>query len=252
MASPTNPLKIAVQAGTLLKGIWLCMGSQIAAEIAGHAGFDWCLIDGEHAPYDPTNIRAQLIALAGTPAHALVRVPVAEDWILKQMLDIGAQNLLVPMVNTADQARHIVSATRYPLQGHRGMGADIARVSGFGATPNYAATANDNICLFVQAESVQAIDNLEEICAVPGVDGVFIGPADLACDMGYRDQMGHPDVVQLIGQAIARITASGKTAGIISASATDRARYVEQGVTFLGMGAEVSILARGLRALAAE
>src|SRR6056297_216523 len=139
MPAPTNRLKSDLAAGKLLRGIWLNLGSGLVAEMAGNAGFDWCLIDGEHGPWDPAAIRAQLIALAATPAEAVVRVPVAEDWVLKQALDLGAQTVLVPMVDSAAQARAVVRACRYPPDGGRGQGAMVARAAGYGAVPDYTA-----------------------------------------------------------------------------------------------------------------
>jgi 4-hydroxy-2-oxoheptanedioate aldolase len=245
-------LKSDLAAGRLCKGIWLNLGSPLVAELAGNSGFDWCLIDGEHGPWDPTAIRAQLMALAATPAQAVVRVPVAEDWVIKQALDLGVQTLLVPMVDSAEEAAAVVRACRYPPQGVRGQGALVARATGFNAIADYTTNANDEICILVQAESRAALVDLDRIAAVDGVDGVFIGPADLAADMGHRDDPGHPDVQAAIAAAIPRIRAAGKAAGIILGTAEARAAAVAQGVNFLGMGSEATLLADALRALAAE
>lgn len=250
MPAPNNPLKAALAAGRLQKGIWLNLASPLIAEIAGHAGFDWCLIDGEHSPWDPAAIRAQLIGLAGTGAAPVVRVPVDTPWILKQVLDLGVQTVLVPMVNSADQARAIVRGLRYPPKGIRGLGASVARASGFGAQADYAANANDQICCLVQAESRAAIAAVTDIANVDGVDGVFIGPADLAADMGYRDNPAHPDVRAAIDGAISQILAAGKVAGILSFSRDDYRAYARAGVTFLGIGSDANLLATGLHDLA--
>lgn len=252
MPAPRNRLKSDLAAGRLCKGIWLNLGSPLVAELAGNSGFDWCLIDGEHGPWDPTAIRAQLMALAATPAQAVVRVPVAEDWVIKQALDLGVQTLLVPMVDSAEEAAAVVRACRYPPQGVRGQGALVARATGFNAIADYTTNANDEICILVQAESRAALVDLDRIAAVDGVDGVFIGPADLAADMGHRDDPGHPDVQAAIAAAIPRIRAAGKAAGIILGTAEARAAAVAQGVNFLGMGSEATLLADALRALAAE
>ncbi|MFV1876444.1 HpcH/HpaI aldolase family protein [Nioella sp.] len=252
MPAPRNSLKSELAAGRLCKGIWLNLGSPLVAELAGNSGFDWCLIDGEHGPWDPTAIRAQLMALAATPAQAVVRVPVAEDWVIKQALDLGVQTLLVPMVDSAEEAAAVVRACRYPPQGVRGQGALVARATGFNAIADYTTNANDEICILVQAESRAALADLDRIAAVKGVDGIFIGPADLAADMGHRDDPGHPDVQAAIADAIPLIRAAGKAAGIILGSPQARADAVARGVNFLGMGSEATLLADALRALAAE
>ncbi|QBY00331.1 2-keto-3-deoxy-L-rhamnonate aldolase [Rhodophyticola sp. CCM32] len=252
MPAPENTLKAALKAGRMQRGLWLNLGSDIAAEMAGQAGFDWCLIDAEHAPFDPATIRSQLIALAGSGTASVLRVPVNCDWVLKQVLDLGVQTVLVPMVDTAGQARDAVRACRYPPEGVRGMGAGVARAGGFGAFADYQSNANDEICVLVQAESRAALDNLDAICTVEGVDGVFIGPADLAADMGYRDDLENPSVMKAVDGAIGTILSHGKTAGIISFSAEARAHYTGLGVTFLGMGSEASALARAIYTLAAE
>ncbi|WP_224814818.1 HpcH/HpaI aldolase/citrate lyase family protein [Hasllibacter sp. MH4015] len=250
MAAPHNTLKAALAEGRVQRGLWLNLPGPVPAEIAGAAGFDWCLIDGEHGPWDPTGIRDQLIALAATGTQAVVRVPVAEDWIIKQALDLGAQTLLIPMINSAEEARAVVRACRYPPQGVRGMGAMVARAGGYGATERYAATANDQICILVQAESRAAMDDLAEITAVDGVDGVFIGPADLGADMGYRDDLANPDLWTAVGAGIETIRAGGKAPGIIVSGAEAEAKMLELGVTFLGCGSDASLLHKALSALA--
>lgn len=252
MPAPENRLKARLAAGVVQRGLWLNLGSALVAEMAGQSGFDWCLVDGEHGPWDPTAIRAQLMALAATPAEAVVRVPVAEDWVLKQALDLGAQTVLVPMVDSAEQARAVVRACRYPPEGVRGQGALVARASGFNRIADYTVNANAEICVLVQAESRAALEALDDIAAVDGVDGVFIGPADLAADMGHRDDPGHPDVRAAIAVAIPRIRAAGKAAGIILGTPEARAWALDLGVTFLGMGAEATLLSEALHRLAGE
>ncbi len=249
MAAPVNELKAALAEGRMQRGLWLNLPGMVTAEMAGRAGFDWCLIDGEHGPWDPSGIRDQLIALAGTGTHAVVRVPVAEDWIIKQALDLGVQTLLVPMVNSAEEARAVVRACRYPPDGVRGMGAMVARAGEFGGTADYPASANDQICILVQAESQAAIDELAEITAVEGVDGVFIGPADLGADMGYRDSLSDPDLWVTVAKGIETIRSGGKSAGIIVSGAEAEAKMRELGVTFLGCGSDASLLQAGLMEL---
>lgn len=252
MPAPINALKAALARGEMQRGLWLNLPGVITAELAGNAGFDWCLIDGEHGPWDPSAIRAQLMALATTPAAAVVRVPVAEDWVIKQALDLGVQTLLVPMVNSAAEADAVVRACRYPPEGVRGMGAMVARAGQYGGTDAYAATANDQICILVQAESARAMAELEAITAVDGVDGVFIGPADLGADMGYRDDLGNAELWELIEAGIGKIRAGGKAAGIIVGGAAAEARMVAAGVNFLGCGSDATLLQNALSALAGQ
>lgn len=250
MAAPINTLKVALARGDVQRGLWLNLPGVVTAEIAGQAGFDWCLIDGEHGPWDPSAIRDQLVALSATPTPAVVRVPVAQEWIIKQALDLGAQTLLVPMVNSAEDAASVVRACRYAPEGTRGMGAMIARAGGFGVTQEYSATANDQICILVQAESRAAMDNLQEITAVEGVDGVFIGPADLGADMGYRDDLGNAALWDVVEAGIRTIRAGGKAAGIIGGGLEMEPRLVAAGINFYGCGGDVGALQAGLAALA--
>jgi 4-hydroxy-2-oxoheptanedioate aldolase len=249
MPAPINTLKSAMGQGQLLRGLWLSLGSDIVTDIAGRAGFDWCLVDGEHGPWDPTVIRRQLMVLAGTGTSAVVRVPVNADWLLKQALDMGAQSVMVPMVNSAAEARAAVAACRYPPQGVRGSGGPTMRAGGYGAIADYAATANDQICVLVQAESRAAMADLAQIAAVDGVDCVFIGPADLAADMGLRDDMGNPALWAEIRRGVGVITAAGKTAGII-VSPGMAADMVDAGVRFLGLGSDSGTVTESLRNLA--
>lgn len=251
MPAPINDLKAALAKGRVMRGLWLNLPGVVTAEMAGRAGFDWCLLDGEHGPWDPAGLRAQLVALAATGTNAVVRVPVGEDWVLKQVLDLGAQSVLVPMVNSAAQATQVVRACRYPPEGVRGMGAMVARAGAFGAIGNYPATANDQICVLVQAESRAALDDLDAITAVDGVDGVFIGPADLGADMGFRDELNHPELWAAIEEAVATIRKGGKAAGIIVSGAEAEARMLAWGINFLGCGSDAGLLQAGLAALAA-
>ncbi|MFZ3583483.1 HpcH/HpaI aldolase family protein [Loktanella sp. DJP18] len=247
-----NSLKTRLQAGEVLTGIWLSSASSLMAELAGRAGFDWCLIDGEHSPQSLPDMFPLLQALAATPTPAVVRIPAAEDWMVKQALDLGAHAVLVPLVHDADTARRMASAMRYPPDGHRGMGAAMARASGFGAVTSYVHQANRNACLIVQAESRAALDNIDEIAAIPGVDGVFIGPADLSADLGFVGQPEHPLVDAAIDHIIARTKAAGKFAGILTFNPDRIAKYRDMGVEFLGVGGDVAIMGKALRALALQ
>ena len=247
-----NSLKRGLQRGDVQYGIWLSTGSATCAEIAGNVGFDWCLIDGEHAANTLTETVPQLHALelSGTPA--VMRVASADDWMIKHALDQGVQTIVVPMVDTADQAQKMARAMRYPPDGARGMGATLARASGFGNVADYVHQANAEVCLLVQAESRQAYENIDAIAATEGVDGVFIGPADLSADMGYPGQPDHPDVAKAIAYMIERITVAGKFVGTVTFDPQACAEYVKMGVTFLGIGGDALVLNHALKALLAE
>lgn len=249
MPAPENRLKRALLAGECQYGLWLDLGSDNVAEMAARAGFDWCLVDAEHGPNDLARIEGQLRAIAAGGAEAVVRVPVGQDWILKRVLDMGAQTVLVPMIDTAGEAAAMARAVRYPPHGNRGVAAAVARCSGWNLVPDYAANADAEVCLLVQAESRRAIANLDAILATEGVDGVFVGPADLAADMGYLDQPDAPAVRAVIDDAIGRIAAAGKIAGIIAFTPEDVARHAENGARFLGVGADAVVLSSALAAL---
>jgi len=250
MNVPENTFKTRLQAGEVLTGIWLSSASSLLAELAGRAGFDWCLIDGEHSPLSLSDMLPLLQALAATPASAVVRIPAAQDWMVKQALDMGAQAVLVPLVHDAAMAQHMASAMRYPPGGHRGMGAAMSRASGFGAMTHYVTQANLNACLIVQAESRAALDNIDAIAAVEGVDGAFIGPADLSADMGFVGQPERPEVDAAIDHIVARAHAAGKFAGVLTFNPDRIAKYRAMGVEFLGVGGDVAVLGTALRALA--
>lgn len=252
MPVPKNHFKAAIREDRLQIGLWLNMGEPLPAEIAGTAGFDWLVIDGEHGPNDLRSILAQLQALAAYPVEPVVRVPVGEPWMLKQVLDIGARTILVPMVDSAEQARELVRALRYPPKGIRGVGAAVGRASAFNTISDYADTAADEICLLVQAETMAAIADLENIAAVEGVDGVFIGPADLSADMGYLGRMEAPEVQEVIEKAIGTITGAGKAAGILTFSESLNRRYIDLGARFVAVGADVTEFAAALRSLASR
>ncbi|AKS45949.1 2,4-dihydroxyhept-2-enedioate aldolase [Octadecabacter temperatus] len=252
MPAPQNALKAALDDGDIQNGLWLTLASGAVAEIAGKAGFDWCLIDAEHGPNTLTTIQTQLQALAGTPAQAVVRVPSGEDWILKQVLDLGVQTVVVPMVNTAQQAALVASAVRYPGQGSRGMGATLARASGYGEIVDYVSSANEQIFLFVQIESTEAVENVDAIAATPGVDGIFVGPADLSADMGFVGQMDAPEVIAAIDHVYERAKAAGKAIGTVVFDASDFQNQIDKGVTFLGLGADSFALQTSLRTLASK
>jgi 4-hydroxy-2-oxoheptanedioate aldolase len=252
MPAPKNAFKAALKAGLPQIGLWLNTGEALPAEIAAGAGFDWLVIDSEHGPNDLRSIIDQMRAIAPSTSEPVVRPPSGETWFIKQLLDSGARTLLIPMVDTVEQAEALVQAVRYPPRGSRGLGAAVARASGFNAIADYAQTADDEICLLVQAETKTAIANLEAIAAVDGIDGIFIGPADLSADLGFIGRIEAPEVQEVIESAIGRIIAAGKPAGILTFSETLNRRYLDLGATFVAVGADVNELGSALRALASR
>ena len=244
-------VKSRLQAGKVQRGLWLGLGSAAGAEIASTTGLDWCLIDGEHGPYDIASIAEQARILG---PDACVRIPKAEDWMIKQVLDLGLHTVVVPMVDTPEQARAMACAMRYPSQafpqGTRGIGASLVRASGYNHDTGYLAEANDRVCLMVQAESATALANLEAICAVDGVDGVFIGPADLAASMGYLHNLDAPEVQTAIDDALRQISASGKIAGCLSFDPERAAHYIDMGAQFVAVASDVALLSTALRGVA--
>ena len=251
MSAPKNHFKSRLSDGHPLIGLWMGLASPYTAEICGAAGFDWLVIDGEHAPNDLQLVLGQLQALAPFSASPVVRVPVGETWMIKQMLDIVSQTILVPMVESADQARELARAMRYPPFGVRGVGAALARASAFSRIGDYLATANDEVCLLVQVESRAGLAAIEEIGEIDGIDGIFIGPADLAADMGHLGNPGADEVQAAVIDAIGRIVASGKAAGLLTSDATFARTSIAAGARFVAVGSDVSVLARHTSALAA-
>lgn len=252
MPAPTNTFKQALAERRLQLGIWAALASPAATEVTAGAGFDWVVIDGEHAPNDIPLLSAQLQAVLASPSHPVVRVPVGDPALIKQVLDIGAQTILVPMVETAEQAAALVRATRYPPAGIRGVGAALGRASAYSRIADYLDTANDQICLLVQVESRAALAAIEAIAAVDGVDGIFIGPSDLAADMGLLGQPGAPAVLAAIEDALTRIQAAGKPAGILTLDHALARLYVAMGTTFVAIGADVLLLAAATTRLRQE
>lgn len=252
MPAPLNPLKRALNAGETVFGSWLGLGDINAADIMATAGFDFLVLDNEHSPNDLRSTRDQLVALEGSGTHAVVRPPIGETWMIKQMLDIGAQTLLVPMVDSAEQARDLVRACQYPPHGTRGVGSALGRASRFTQIADYGATADDQICLIVQVESRAGLAALDDILGVDGVDAVFIGPADLAADMGYISDPMNPKVVSTILDALARIKAGGKAPGILTLDDGFITASMEAGAQFVAVGVDVLMLAHTARNLAAK
>jgi 4-hydroxy-2-oxoheptanedioate aldolase len=251
MELPPNPFKRALKAGKPQIGLWSSLSSNYSVEVIAGAGFDWILLDMEHSPNDLESALSQLQAAAPYPSHPVVRVPWNDMVAMKRLLDIGAQSLLVPYVSTAEEARAAVAYTRYPPAGVRGV-AGTTRATRFGRVKDYAKRAQEEICLLVQVETQAALDNIEAICAVDGVDGVFIGPADLHASLGYTGEIANPKVKPLIDEAIRRIRKAGKAPGILTPNEADAKHWLGCGGLFVAVGADVGILARGAEALAAK
>ena len=261
MHTPANLFKKALAEGRTQIGLWAGLADAYATELLAGTGYDWLLIDGEHAPNDLRSVLAQLQAVASACAalpadaprpHPVVRVPVGETALIKQYLDIGAQTLLVPMVDTAEQAQQLVRATRYAPEGVRGMGSALARSSRWQAYPQYVHEANQQVCLLVQAETVEAMGNLDAIATTPGVDGVFIGPADLSASMGHPGNPGHPDVQAAIHDGIARILRAGKAPGILATTESQARQWLAAGALFVAVGVDTMLLASAAQDLLAR
>lgn len=243
MEMPINQFKLDLQAGKTLYGLWVGLGETFSAEICAGAGFDWLLIDAEHGPNDLRSIMAQLQAVAPYSSHAIVRPPQGDHVLIKQLLETGVQTLLIPMVESAEQAARLVQAMRYPPEGIRGVGAALARASRWGRIHDYTERANAQMCLLVQVETRAGLDDLAGILAVEGVDGVFFGAADLAASFGYLGQSNHPEVVAAILDGIAQVRRAGRQAGVLCGDRALVQRYHAAGARFLAVGVDALLLA---------
>ncbi|MEO3941237.1 HpcH/HpaI aldolase/citrate lyase family protein [Paenarthrobacter nicotinovorans] len=232
------------EAGRPLAGMWVCSGSPLVAEICAGSGLDWVLIDAEHSPNGLESILAQLHAVSSYPVQAMVRPPVNDTVVIKQYLDLGVQNLLIPMVNSAFEAASAVAAVRYPPHGVRGVGSALARASRWNRVPDYLASASESISLTVQIESEAAASAVEEILAVDGVDGIFLGPSDLAASMGLLGQQENPLVRAVVEHCLAAAKAAGKPAGVNAFNESTARAYLDAGASFVLVGADVAVLAR--------
>ncbi|MSP98453.1 MAG: hypothetical protein EXR29_14800 [Betaproteobacteria bacterium] len=257
MDIPVNTFKRVLAAGKPQIGLWCSLCSPYTAEIVAGSGFDWLLIDTEHSPNDLQEVMQQLQAVAagsaGTsrPPHAIVR-PAWNDMVLiKRYLDVGVQTLLVPYVQNEEEAKQAVAYTRYPPGGVRGAGG-TTRATRFGRVKDYAKKANEELCVLVQVETPQAVENIEKIAAVEGIDGIFIGPGDLATHLGHAGNLGHPDVQKVVDAAIARVKKTGKAPGTITGDETAARRYLEAGCLYLAVGQDIILLARETEKLAAK
>jgi 4-hydroxy-2-oxoheptanedioate aldolase len=248
MEFPVNRFKQALKAGRQQVGLWSSLGSAAATEILFESGFDWILIDTEHAPNETPMVADQLRAASLGTAAAVVRPAWNDTVILKRLLDIGVQTLLVPFVQSAEEAARAVAATRYPPRGVRGV-ASVHRANRYGRAPDYFARADDEMCVLVQLETAASVEALEEIAAVEGVDGVFIGPSDLAASLGHLGNNAHPEVRRTIEEACRRAQAIGKPIGILAPIETDARAYLQMGFAFVAVGSDVVVLRKGCDAL---
>jgi 4-hydroxy-2-oxoheptanedioate aldolase len=252
MEIPVNTFKQALRDGRSQIGLWLGLANAYCAEICAGAGFDWLLIDGEHAPNDLQTLLAQLQAVAPYSSHPIIRVPVADVVRIKQILDLGVQTLLVPVIETAEAAAEMVRAVRYPPVGIRGVGSALARASRWNRVENYIHVSDEQMCLLVQVETKRGIENLQAIASVEGVDGVFIGPSDLSASMGYRGQPSHIEVKKVIESSIEIIRKADKAVGILTGDTALAHRYLELGCVFVAVGVDATLLASATDRLAAK
>ncbi|MGH8278867.1 MAG: aldolase/citrate lyase family protein [Gammaproteobacteria bacterium] len=237
-----NPFKHALQTGKRQIGLWAALADPYVIEVLATAGFDWLLIDNEHAPNDVRTTLSQLQALAAYPTAAVVRPAHGDTALIKKYLDIGVQTLLVPMVDSAEQAQQVVAATRYSPRGVRGVGSSLARASRWNAVPDYLHTASDELCVLVQAESTMALQNLATIARVDGVDGVFFGPSDLSASMGLIGQSGAAAVRKVVGDGIRLVHDAGKAAGVLTSDVELAKEYLAAGATFVAVGSDIGLL----------
>lgn len=249
MELPVNAFKKALKEGKKQIGLWSSLGSNMVAEGIAHSGFDWILLDTEHSPNELPGLVTQLQAMKGGTATPIVRPAWNDAVLVKRLLDIGVQSLLFPFVQTPEEAKRAVAATRYPPQGIRGV-ATTARASNFGRVKDYLKKANDEICVLVQVETMEAIGRLREIASVDGVDGVFIGPSDLAASMGHLGNFQHPDVQKVISAAIGEIRAAGKAGGYLTGVEDEAKKRLAEGYQFVAVGSDNGVLLKNTDALA--
>lgn len=247
-----NQFKTALTDKQLQIGLWVGLANPISAEAIAGLGYDWLLIDGEHAPNDVRSILSQLQSVAAYDSHPIVRPVIGDTALIKQILDVGAQTLLVPMVESASQAREMVRAMRYPPNGVRGVGSALARSSRWNQVDSYLEIADQEMCLLVQIETMKGLENLNEIVAVEGVDGVFFGPADLSASMGLLGRPDHPDVHNAILDGISRVRKMGKAPGVLTSDVGLARSYIEAGALFVAVGVDTSLLVRAAKSLLAQ
>ncbi|WP_075221379.1 HpcH/HpaI aldolase family protein [Acuticoccus yangtzensis] len=244
MDLPVNRFKAALAKGERQIGFWCQMADPGGIELLAGAGFDWLMIDTEHSPINHRSVVPLLHAAAAYPVSMVVRPGSLDPAEMKKLMDGGVQTLLVPFVQNADEARQAAEAVAYAPQGIRGM-AGLSRGARYGTIPNYFARARDEICLIVQIETQSALDDLDDICATPGVDAVFVGPADLAASLGYLGEPGHPEVRAVVKDAVRRIRAAGKPAGFLSPDTGYAQEVADAGANFIAVGIDQHVLRQG-------
>jgi 4-hydroxy-2-oxoheptanedioate aldolase len=252
MRIPANSFKESLREHRTQIGLWSALANPYAAELVANTGFDWLLIDAEHAPNDPLTVLPQLQAIAPYPVHPVVRPVQGDVALIKRYLDIGVQTLLIPMIETVEEAERMVSATRYPPEGVRGVGSGLARASRWNQVDDYLHNCQSEICLLVQVESVTGLQNIAGIAAVDGVDGVFFGPADLSASMGYLGRPNEPEVRAAITGGIEIVSAAGKAAGVLATDQLVAKDYLASGASFAAVGVDTTLLVNAARALSAE
>jgi 2-dehydro-3-deoxyglucarate aldolase len=247
-----NPVKVALRSGATSTGTWLTLGSAAVAEALAHCGFDWLVVDLEHAPNDPASAVEQLRAVDaaranGSRAEAIVRLAENDPVLAKRAMDIGARTLIFPNVNSADEAQAAVRAMRYPQNGNAGVRgvAGLVRAGRYGLDPMYVKNANEQVCTIVQIESRSGVDNAAGICATDGVDCVFLGPSDLAASLGHLGDTWHPEVVEAMRSVVAQARKAGKATGVFANDADDAKLFISWGVTFIGLHSDVRWLCQG-------
>lgn len=251
MELPENPFRRALRSGERQVGLWISLSSHYAAEVVAPAGYDWALIDMEHSPNDYFSVLGQLQAFAASGTTAIVRAEWNDTVAIKRLLDLGVPGLLLPMIQTAEEARRAVAATRYPPRGVRGV-AGSTRANRFGRIGNYVSRVEEETALLLQLESRAAVERADEIAAVDGVDGIFFGPADIAADLGLVGQPMHDEVWELIRPAARSLIARGVPVGTLVQDPAFAAGLLNDGFTFVACGADTAILARGSDALLAQ
>lgn len=252
MNIPINHFKNTLKAQQVQIGLWLGLGETFSAEICAGAGFDWLLIDAEHGPNDLRSILAQLQAIAPYTSQPVVRPPQGDHVLIKQLLETGVQTLLIPMVETAEQAKMLVQAMRYPPYGIRGVGSALARASRWGRIGNYMEEADEQMCLLIQVETRTGIENLDKILQVECVDGIFFGAADLAASYGLKGESNHPDIVQCILEGLRKVKSHGRTGGVLCSDKSLNQQYIEAGATFVAVGIDTLLLAKASSDLLGE
>lgn len=251
MQLPVNAFKRALRSGRQQIGLWCTLSSPYVMELAAGSGFDWLLIDTEHSPVDVAGVLPQLQSVAAYSTSPVVRPASNDPVLIKRLLDLGAQTLLIPYVQSAAEAAQAVASMRYAPRGIRGVSA-LTRATRFGRISQYSQLCEEELCVLVQVETVQALTEIEAIAGVEGVDGIFVGPADLAASMGFPGQAGHPQVCAAVDDAVKRIVRAGKPAGVLTSDETMARRFIASGSTFTAVGVDAGLLARESAALASR